>query len=349
MLRKIVPNASLQRNGVLALASKHRLASRFSQMEGDPGSAAIPAEGFWDGKKFPNTSMASPRVIFPWRHDTELLPRLVPGSDEFKLQGGYFGPGDPFPLKTGLEIGVYQSLSAFLIGVPLHKVPFSGWKQELALSSSWAFTQAVAAMMSNLYRVPFDNVRPESGNFDVTLKHTTTIPTEESVEEDETCSSSSDIEYMLEERLRKMYKHAHASGRDQLQIHLQMQVTSAKLLSLMALPYLSREDAEKNRVTPSISGVFQELLSSSAEVYRKRNYKHTVIAQVLVDCDEVFCVTDLRCGSVLQGYDDGKVRNVPHLVRLESVIDIEEGIPFLRGWQITDWDDMLGGNLWYQR
>jgi hypothetical protein len=318
-------------------------------MEGEPRSAAIPAEGVWDGRKIPITSMANPRVIFPWRHDTELLPRLVRGSDEFKLQGGYLGPGDPLPLKTNFRISSYQSWSAFLIGVPWYEVPFSGWKQELALSSSWAFTQAVAAIMSNLYRVPFDDVRPESGDFDIAFKHTTTIPAKESVWQDKTCSSSADIAFMLEERLRNMYKHAHASGRDQIQIHLQMQVTSTKLLSLMAVPYLTREDAKKSNVTPSISKVFKEMRSSSAEESPGNWFKKTVIAQVLVDCDEVFCVTDMRCGSVLQGYGDGKVRNVPHVVRLESVIDIEEGIAVPKSWQITDWDDILGGNLWFQR
>ena len=364
MLRKSIANASLQRNCSLALSTERRLASRYSQMEGEPGSAAIPAEGVWDGKRFPHASMANPRVIFPWRHDTELLPRLVRGSDEFELQGGYYGPGDPF--KTGsVKIPFMQSVAAYWTGVPWYEVPFSGWKKELATSSAWAFTQAVAEMMSNLHRVSIDDVRREGGDFDVDFKHTTSITTEESLAEEE-APSSSDLDYMIEEKLLKMYKHAHDSGRDQMQIHLQMQVTSAKLLSLVVVPFFSREDAKEKRFVPSLTDLIADVISLPNKEFRKKlqdtrmkrvdgysSYEHTVIAQVLVNCEEVFSVTDLKCGSVLQGYGDGKVRNVTHVVRLESAI-LFSWLPekkamktVLKGWQITDWDDMLGGNIWF--
>ncbi|KAI2490199.1 hypothetical protein MHU86_24390 [Fragilaria crotonensis] len=196
MLRKTISNASLQRKCCLSLSSEPRLPFRLSQVEGEPGSAAIAAEGVWDGKKIPNASMVNPHVIFPWRHDTELLPRLVVGSDEFKLHGGYYGPGDPFncPIRN---MPLFTTFAANLIGVPWYKIPFSGWRQELADSSSWAFTQAVAAMMSNLYRVPFGDIRREEGDIEVDFKHTITTSntdTEKSVNESETFSSP-DLEY----------------------------------------------------------------------------------------------------------------------------------------------------------
>lgn len=367
MLRKSITNKVIQKNCSFALSSGPRLPIRLSQMEGEPGSAAIAAEGVWDGKKFPNASMVNPRVIFPWRHDTELLPRLVVGSDEFKLHGGYYGPGDPFncPVRN---MPLFTAFAATLIGIPWYKAPFSGWSQELAESSSWAFTQAVAAMMSNLYRVPFGDIRREEGDLDVNFKHTittSTTDTEDSMKGSETFSSP-DLEFIVEEKLLNLYKHAHSSGRDQMQIHLQMQTTSARLLSFMLVPLFTRKDSKQHpsNIIPMstwVTNLFSTPLSESmAKVESKLHrhdkyvaYQHTVIAQVLVHCDEVFSVTDLNCGSILQGYGDGNVRNVPHIVRLETVVehklDLEtkETTLVMKGWQITDWDDMLGGNLWF--
>lgn len=367
MLRKTISNASLQRKCCLSLSSEPRLPFRLSQVEGEPGSAAIAAEGVWDGKKIPNASMVNPHVIFPWRHDTELLPRLVVGSDEFKLHGGYYGPGDPFncPIRN---MPLFTTFAANLIGVPWYKIPFSGWRQELADSSSWAFTQAVAAMMSNLYRVPFGDIRREEGDIEVDFKHTITTSntdTEKSVNESETFSSP-DLEYMVEEKLRNLYKNAHASGRDQIQIHLQMQTTSVRLLSLMMIPLFTRKESKQQpSTTVPVTKWLMEVASTPpsecvAKVQSKLHrydgyvaYEHTIIAQVLVYCDEVFSVTDLSSGSVLQGYGDGKVRNVPHVVRLETVVEHQlqlekrETKVVIKGWQITDWDDMLGGNVWF--
>lgn len=82
-------------------------------------------------------------------------------------------------------------------------------------------------------------------------------------------------------------------------------------------------------------------------------FEHTVIMQVLVECDEVFSVTDLNNGKILQGHGDGKIRSIPHVVRLEAVLEVrkdnegsqEEWV--LGKWQITDWDDLLEGNIWF--
>mmetsp|Transcript_22833 Transcript_22833/g.32690 ORF Transcript_22833/g.32690 Transcript_22833/m.32690 type:complete len:140 (-) Transcript_22833:131-550(-) len=77
----------------------------------------------------------------------------------------------------------------------------------------------------------------------------------------------------------------------------------------------------------------------------------TGIVQVLVMCDEVFCVSDLATGKVYQGYNDGKVRSVPHVVRLEVDMSytISETVSFdeMGSFRIVDWDDLLEGNIWY--
>ena len=76
----------------------------------------------------------------------------------------------------------------------------------------------------------------------------------------------------------------------------------------------------------------------------------TVIAQVLVTCDEVFSVTDVATGMLLQG--NGTKQTVQHLVRLEVVVETRipvegKSTNHVGSWQITDWDDLLGGNLWF--
>jgi hypothetical protein len=47
----------------------------------------------------------------------------------------------------------------------------------------------------------------------------------------------------------------------------------------------------------------------------------TVEVQVLVECDEIFHVVDMNTGVVLQGHEDGLVRSVVHLVRMEKMAE----------------------------
>jgi hypothetical protein len=82
----------------------------------------------------------------------------------------------------------------------------------------------------------------------------------------------------------------------------------------------------------------------------------TVEVQVLVECDEIFQVVDLNTGVVLQGHEDGLVRSVVHLVRMEKTVETYDNdntfpySPVIRqgNWQITDIDDLLGHTKkWY--
>jgi deoxyribodipyrimidine photolyase len=79
----------------------------------------------------------------------------------------------------------------------------------------------------------------------------------------------------------------------------------------------------------------------------------TLILQVLVHCNEKFCVKDVTTDQVVQGHADKKVRSVSHLVRLERVVThifLDNRGPSgveLGSWQITDWDDLLEGNIWF--
>jgi len=74
----------------------------------------------------------------------------------------------------------------------------------------------------------------------------------------------------------------------------------------------------------------------------------TIIAQVSVQCDELFVVRDTETGDVVQGDPDGNINDVTHLVRFEMVVDIKPNqAPVLGSWQITDWDDLIDGNIWF--
>jgi hypothetical protein len=99
------------------------------------------------------------------------------------------------------------------------------------------------------------------------------------------------------------------------------------------------------------------------------------VAQVSIQCKEIFIVRDSITGDVLQGVDDIQPRDVTHLVRFEMILretlinedDVsnnEEESKRKQGgqsnnnndddweielgrWQITDWDDLLDGNVFF--
>jgi hypothetical protein len=75
----------------------------------------------------------------------------------------------------------------------------------------------------------------------------------------------------------------------------------------------------------------------------------TIVAQVAVQCDEIFLVKDLESDTVLQGDASGEMTDVTHLVRFEIVVDIDSqtGKSEIGRWKITDWDDLLDGNVFW--
>jgi hypothetical protein len=95
----------------------------------------------------------------------------------------------------------------------------------------------------------------------------------------------------------------------------------------------------------------QEIMENSAKLSRDGNGAITIISQVSIDCKEVFCVRDVESGEVIQGYDDCQPRDVTHLVRFEMLVrfdSMEEDWELEIGrWQITDWDDLLDGNVFF--
>lgn len=87
------------------------------------------------------------KAIFPWRHETEPLERLVDPT----MNGGVLGPGY-WPMPWWIK-HIFTITSAVHLNVPWYQVlTTSSWRHELADSCGFAFSQAVAGVLSNRYK-----------------------------------------------------------------------------------------------------------------------------------------------------------------------------------------------------
>ena len=111
--------------------------------------------------------------------------------------------------------------------------------------------------------------------------------------------------------------------------------------------------AGRKRLSPievmkHLNAGLNELINHTAEMTDDKKAVTTIIAQVSIQCKEIFCVRDVESGEIFQGDDDGQPRDVTHLVRFEICIkELEDGEFDIGRWQITDWDDLLHGNVWF--
>jgi hypothetical protein len=208
------------------------------------------------------------------------------------------------------------------------------------------------------YSLQFDFTQPSSEVKNSTVEATSsdkqdnsTVEATSSDKQDNSKSSP-----LMEARLLQLFADARQSGKSQIQVHLHSQPTHAKLHSLHALPALSRS------LTKTHPQWVRDLQDGTTDITRGEHFgahlkramlengkiESTIFAEVLVYCDEIFRVTDLETGALLQGHDDGKFRQVVHGVRLERVATItaDQGRT-LGNWMITDIDDLLDGNQWF--
>lgn len=173
----------------------------------------------------------------------------------------------------------------------------------------------------------------------------------------------SQIKDMMIAPLRELFESAHKSGKDQLIIQLHMEPIRALCYSIRAAPYVTRAETAKNpdklqkmrnlrRLAPTdaFRTIFKLL---ERDLARSGRLESTVEVQVLVLCNESFQVRDRASGMVVQGTEDGAVRGVAHLVRLEctAINEMSESDTqdYHTDWQITDIDDLLGPTAWYQQ
>lgn len=182
---------------------------------------------------------------------------------------------------------------------------------------------------------------------------------------------------MLDPNLISLYRSAHTYGKHKLRIKLRSRPTNAEIMSFFVLPFLTRKEVQDNitlkhsfrNILNSINdeemesgrtlGHFQianlvaEKLDDMAKKQMRRRgdkkMQMTIVAQVAVQCDEVFLVKDLESDTVLQGDANGEMTDATHLVRFEIVVDIDSqtGKSEIGRWKITDWDDLLDGNVFW--
>lgn len=178
-----------------------------------------------------------------------------------------------------------------------------------------------------------------------------------------------DVHNVMEGQLVELFESARQFGKDTLQVRLEVRRSSlpASIVCLSVLPFLSRAKLNhhlgyKRRYQRMLNLMANDDVSDAlaivqefmGEFQQRKVTEHTVICQVLIPCEEVFCVRDSSTGQIVQGNADEKFRTVYHLVRFEQVVTthlINDGkgfFPFRMeqgNWLITDIDDLLGGNL----
>ena len=356
-----LPTTARRRKINCSVNIEHRC---FSKLSGSPQSIDDPVSNTDLRDKIlkaPFERVDKIKPLFPWIHSTEPLDRLIPGTQDYFRKGNLLGAG---LTSSNPKMDTLATALLFL-DVPWYKfLFFKQWKRDLAEDMSWAFSQGVAGILSNVYRLPFDTVVIDDSS--LAFNHSLSSQTGEN---DNNNNSSfvadDDLGYMVQSSLRSLYESASQCGKDQIQVRLECKPTGdAKLVNLFVFPFLSRRAMKGS---PGLKGKYEELLNlmtvsaqSALPVYQEliQDFLHgghvdsTVICQVLVECDEIFWVKDLNTGLTIQGYEDGKIRKVWHLVRFECVVETfpkQEGfLPFQHkqgNWQITDIDDILDGNL----
>ncbi len=165
---------------------------------------------------------------------------------------------------------------------------------------------------------------------------------------------------MLEDKVIELYQSAQKNITKETEICLKTVPYSAELVTLYAIPYISRSNTKSDKALlefyrtmmkkPNVdrTGDLNKLRRDKLE---SGTMESTVIAQVLVWCNEVFYVKDVESGQVLQGTDaHDSAKNVPHLVRMESTVKTTKTSDgkfrnIQEDWIITDIDDLLDGNL----
>lgn len=303
-----------------------------------------------------------PRPIFPWRHETREnpLPRLDAETEEAR----YNVPLLPYRGQA--------FVANMFLGMGFLRTTFTDWPGDLAESAAYAFARGVAGIISNVYRLPMDEVGPEDN---VKFRFESKLDDDEETVHDKPTEGSKKKDYcetidsMLDRPLRKLYESAHESGQSQLQILLEMEPRRALLYNVFCFPFISRSAVEADRrlmdrvmdITSAMRTdtrmAFNQLYDLIYEQLEASNRLTTTVEmQILVECDEIFQVMDMVTGKVLQGSADGQKREVLHLVRFETTATtvFSDSFPYLPdtthdNWIITDIDDLLGPKKWYHK
>jgi hypothetical protein len=170
------------------------------------------------------------------------------------------------------------------------------------------------------------------------------------------------LDSILEKKMIELYQSSLQKKTGEYEVRLQTLPYSAELVSLYCVPYISRHNVKNNK---RLVEFYQKMLNKPSmerppdlSKLRKDHLEtgimeSTVIAQVLVWCQEIFYVKDLATGKVVQGEEptdeSQEPKNIPHLVRMEMTVKTQKHDGQFANvqddWLITDIDDLLEGNL----
>ena len=128
--------------------------------------------------------------------------------------------------------------------------------------------------MYYIFIVPFQTIVSDDGTIDFsTVTETTEANDNETIdaaaeteeaENEKDDDASPEVDYMLEPKLRKLYEAAHEFGKDQMKIVLQTEPVHCELVSLLFVPYITRQAV---RDAPSLKHSFRNMFR---EVEKKR-------------------------------------------------------------------------------
>lgn len=102
-----------------------------------------------EGEDLPNDDKTTKELLlFPWRHDTVPIHRVIEGTLEHSTQGHLLSTTD---MKPGNSSANALATAYMFLDVPFYQFFFFGsWKSELADSVSWAMTQAISSLLSKI-------------------------------------------------------------------------------------------------------------------------------------------------------------------------------------------------------
>jgi len=286
-------------------------------------------------RRFTANAVSTP--IFPWRSSNVMLDRLETPND---LSGS--------PDQDAIGLWKRTSMVGRHFRYSWLELLIGSWKQPVAKDMGWAFQKGLAGLLSRVLSVPMTKIDKGIAGIDLD----TTSPKIESLgnwTEEEDKDAKDFIDGTLEERLRSKYNSIDPKIHD---VRFSCKPISYEVEYGHVVPIITREVVAKD---PHLLELYQDFIGGSysdiqekfkrlLERAKNGDATFTLVVDVSVQCLERFYIADKETGDIIQGSNTEE--EVCHLVRFENTVRQDEKHPF-GDWIITDWDDLLEGNVWY--
>lgn len=321
----------------------------------------------------PLTSSSSfstgPLSVFPWRHSSEPLERVVKGDN---LSG--------LPVQEQQNSYLQNVLMGFTLKRAAPEVLFpSIWKEQLADDCSWAFMRGLSSLLAHNYHIPQSDILTQTQDDGVLVLSLNTealgaLRTSDdnnepqdaqndknNEEEEDGGVSDTYLSQLFDEKLLEVYRRVYnVESSNVLLFLLQMRLMSCQVENIFSVAF-SRECMRKDgsllqsgrnlrdtyklaKDTKAATSILKDL-----DAQGKPIGTYTFICDVSIQCMERFSIQNKDSGEVIAGKngDENVEQSVTHLIRFEVVADLENRADWLGSWKIVDIDDHLKGNVWY--